>query len=104
MLQLLSVDDIVDSSLDTLDDNGSSILHLLELLLRQDSVRLRQFLEIFSGLVSLEHVFERGETEMVIDVVESCRRRIDQRRFESIENAKTRKCEIRTHHVERRIQ
>ena len=82
MLELLSVDDIVDRSLDTLDDDGSSVLHLLELLLGQDSVGFREFLEIFSGLVSLEHVLERGETEMVVDVVESCRAKKRQSRVQ----------------------
>lgn len=72
LLELLAVDDVLDRPLDALDDDGRAVLHLLLLLLRKRPVRLGELLEILARLVALEHVLERGETEVVIDVVESC--------------------------------
>lgn len=71
MLELLSVGDLVDRSLDTFDDNGGTFLHLLLLLLGKLSVSLGELFEILSSLVSLEHVLKRSQVEVVIDVVES---------------------------------
>lgn len=71
LLELLAVDDLVDRPLDTLDDDDGTLLHLLLLLLGQLAVALGKLLEILTGLVTLEHVLERGQVEVVVDVVES---------------------------------
>lgn len=71
LLKLLSGNKLVDESLDTLDNDDSSLLHLLLLLLGKDSVGLVELLEILSGLVSPEKVVKRGLVKVLIDVVES---------------------------------
>ena len=71
LLELLPVEDLLDEALLTFDDNERSILHLLLLLLGDLSVGLHQLLEILSGLVAPEHVFEGSLVEMMIDVMES---------------------------------
>lgn len=71
LLELLSVDDLVDSPLDTFNDDDSSFLHLLLLLLGEFSVTLGEFFEILTGLVTLKHVLKRSQVEVVVNVVES---------------------------------
>lgn len=71
LLELLSGDNLVDDSLDTLLDVGSTLGHLLLLLLGHDSVGLVHLLKILTSLVSPQHVLERGRVEVVINVVES---------------------------------
>lgn len=71
LLELLPVGDIVDRALDSLDNDGRSGETGLLLLLGEDSVGLGELFEILSGLVSLEEVLEGGESEVVVDVVES---------------------------------
>lgn len=67
---LLAVDDILDDTLGALDDDGGSILHLLLLLLGELAVALGELLDILTSLVTLEHVLEGSEVEVVVDVVE----------------------------------
>jgi hypothetical protein len=71
LLELLPVGDIIDRALDSLDNDGRSGETGLLLLLGEDSVGLGELLKILSGLVSLEEVLEGGESEVVVDVVES---------------------------------
>ena len=71
LLELLSSDKLLDDSLDTLDDDDSTLLHLLLLFGGQLTRGLLEFLQILTSLVSPQHVVERGLVEVVIDVVES---------------------------------
>lgn len=71
LLQLLPGDDFLDEPLLTVNDNERSVLHLLGLFLADDTGSLAHLLEILTGLVTPEHVLERGLVEVVIDVVES---------------------------------
>lgn len=71
LLELLPGQDLVDQPLLAFDDDHSSVLHLLRLLLGDDAVSLGHLLQIFTSLVTPEHVLERGLVEMAIDVVES---------------------------------
>ncbi|GFZ45382.1 LOW QUALITY PROTEIN: hypothetical protein JCM24511_03108 [Saitozyma sp. JCM 24511] len=70
LLELLAGDNLVDDPLDALLDDGGALLHLLELLLGHDAARLVHLLEVLTGLVTPEHVLERGRVEVVVDVVE----------------------------------
>lgn len=72
LLELATVDDVLDGALHALDHDGRSVLHLLLLLLGERAVGLGKLLEVLAGLVALEHVLERREAEVVVDVVESC--------------------------------
>jgi hypothetical protein len=71
LLELLAVDDLVDGTLDTLDDDGSTLLHLALLLLGELASSLVELLNILTSLVTLEHVLEGSKVEVVVDVVES---------------------------------
>lgn len=71
LLQLLTGNDLIDKPLLALDDDESTILHLLHLLLRNDTVGLGHLLQILTSLVTPQHVFKGRLVEMVIDMVES---------------------------------
>jgi hypothetical protein len=70
LLELLSGEDLVDEPLLTLDDDGSTLLHLLLFLLRDLAGCLGHILQIFAGLVTPQHILEWGFVEMVVNVVE----------------------------------
>ena len=71
LLELLPCQNLIDNTLLTFNDDQRTILHLLSLLLRDLSVCLLHLLQIFTSLVTPEHVLERSLIEMVVDVVES---------------------------------
>lgn len=65
LLELLTSEDLVDNTLLAFDDNVGSLLHCLLFLSGDLPVGLAEFFDIFTGLVSLEKVFERSAVEMV---------------------------------------
>ena len=65
LLELLTSEDLVDDTLLALDDNVGSLLHCLLFLSGDLPVGLTEFFDIFTGLVSLEKVFERSAVKMV---------------------------------------
>jgi hypothetical protein len=71
LLQFLSGNDLLNEPLLTIDNDKGSILHLLLLLFGDLAGGLAHFLEIFTSLVTPEHIFEGSLVKMVIDVMES---------------------------------
>lgn len=70
LFQLLPRGNFIDEPLLALDNNERTILHLLGFLFRNDTRCLAHVLQILTGLVTPEHIFERGLVEVVINVVE----------------------------------
>jgi hypothetical protein len=70
LLELLPAENLIDSPLLTFDNDQSTIFHLLHLLLRDLAVGLGHLLQIFTSLVTPEHVLEGSLVKVVINVVE----------------------------------
>ena len=70
LLELLTGNDFIDEAFHTLNENDTTLLHLLRFLFANLSVGLHHLFDIFTGLVSPQHVVKRGLVKMLIDMVE----------------------------------
>lgn len=70
LLQLLAVGDLVDDALLAFDNDDRTFLHFLLLFGADDAVGFHQLLDIFTSLVTPEHVLERSLVQMLLDVME----------------------------------
>ena len=71
LLELLPCQDLIDDTLLAFNDDQRAILHLLGLLFGDLSVGLLHLFQIFTSLITPEHVLKWSLVEMIIDVVES---------------------------------